>query len=302
MSEPEVKKILDHFLGIRDDLPAEEIKPVLREWEKMREEKKLSPERKKKGWEEIQARRAKMSQEEEGDLKEEKPGRVIRPAPNIWQKSYFPGRLAAGVAAVFVAAISFFLWNRDLENGSPYSVALIMAPDADVRVGGKPVGDGQRIKTGDWIENSKGSYRLVIEDQLALDVQYKSRLRIVTSKEKTVIELKDGGVAAVVQKKNRTRPLVFQTPTGDVSVKGTVFYLRVMSDDESYFCLCHGIVELITQDERKVVRAAHHGGYSMVRENGTEKIKADTMLYHQDPLLEEMAEALHYEIDWSAEP
>jgi hypothetical protein len=295
MTKRDMNKALDSFLGITPGKPEKQLEPVLRQWETMRSHDALPDDLKQKGWKKIMEKNIELR---EGHIHaDENMGQNQHQTQNKKNEGRSVWEFAA--AAVVFILFSIIVFHH-FPSRKKYSdkFAKILSSQSGVLVNNVAMKEGGKIRAGDILESTGESYRLRLSETVVLDVQYKSRLRFYENEGITYVDLQQGGLAAVVNSTERVNHLVFTTPTGNIVVKGTVFYARVMSPDETYFCICHGEVELITKNASKTVSSGHHGGYSMIRKNSIENIVPDTMKYHQDPLLEEMAKNLNYKIDW----
>ncbi len=331
MGDKKVKQTLDHLLGLDDGQPDKETRALLQEYGKMRDETVLDPAKKEAGWAAIleridAAKRTAGKESPSGDqvndkIREISQGGargvqgVLKKRPNLIQgRPFLAAALAAAVFSALLVSIVF------IQTGRSSQATIYMAADTTgaqtktvgkLRLNGKQISGAKvRIDSGDVIENSEGSYRLILEKEMALDVQFASRLTYRREDGQTVIDLEQGAVAAVIRPRQPAdanlaetsggpdKPrYLFHTPAGDIAVRGTIFYVRVMSEEESYFCICHGSVDLAAGESRQTVSAVHHGGYRFLREDGG-KIVTDTMKYHQDPLFHDLSSTLDYTIIW----
>jgi len=156
----------------------------------------------------------------------------------------------------------------------------------------------EELNEGETLVNNGGSYQLQIGSGIILEVQGESEVAFTRGENGVTVEIANGGVAAVIDQKRVGEKIFFKTPAGEVVVTGTVFYLKVIDQSESYLCLCHGSVEIVSGEKQQRVSAGYHAGYRFTNKDGVGQIGSDTMLYHQDPLLEELAEKINYSIHW----
>ncbi|MDH4263037.1 MAG: hypothetical protein OEV78_08340 [Spirochaetia bacterium] len=217
------------------------------------------------------------------------------------KKAMFSKKKLPELAAVVVVGIifSYMIYHKFPEHKKyTNKYPKLISSQSGIFVNNTPTREGSKVRPGDILESDGESYRIMLSESIVLDVQFKSRLRFYEEKGITYVDLQEGALAAVINSEKKTNPLIFKTPTGNIIDKGTVFFVKVISPNETYFCICHGEVELLTKSASKTVKADHHSGYSMIRTNTIENIVPDKMKYHQDPLLEEMAKNVKYHISW----
>jgi len=294
MSDQDIKKALDHFTGLSSSKPEKHIEPVLNEWKKMQSMEKAPQDLKDRGWEEILKKKNRLS----GKTDLLKNVAVLKRTKLLNLNNVF--KLTA--AAIVLVVISIVLLNhKQTQKEIHFENAKIVQAKSGVLVNRIIKGEGSVIREGDLLESKGESYRLQISETVILDVQYKSRLRFYSKDGITYVDLREGGLAAVINSAIRPNKLQFITPAGNIIVNGTIFYTRVLSPEETYVCICEGEIELSMKEHSQVVKATHHGAYTMGRKENAEKILPDIMKYHQDPLLEEMAESIHYKFKWKSE-
>lgn len=115
----------------------------------------------------------------------------------------------------------------------------------------------------------------------------------------------DAGAIAVVQSRARRfgsdTSWQLRTPTAVAAVRGTVYYAKVESPDETYFCLCNGKIHLEDADEGTFLdlAASHHDAVLFTRTEDGVVYGDAPMKYHTDADIEALADRVHVPVDWT---
>lgn len=183
------------------------------------------------------------------------------------------------------------------------SVGEIVYMEGTVMVNGSPVEIGDVATHGDVIVTGSNSY---------VEVQFGDK-RIFRASENATLTLDSGektlqlkaGALSVVQSKAKffffDKPWVVKTPTTIAAVRGTVYYVKVESDDSTYFCLCNGKIRLKDAVDGKVkdLEAIHHSAVRLIRQpDGSIAYEDAAMLFHTDDDMESLADRISEVIDW----
>lgn len=304
MSDKDLKKALNTFLGLTPQKPENHIHTIVQEWKKMGTHEKMPPEFKEKSWQNIREKTRQTILKQAAAKKEKKAPKnyldfmKAKPRQGRNNKKTFLWASAAIILVILTISIKNLIVppNR-LES-------IILTSNAPgIFVNGKEISKenlqrGLPLSSNTVITSTGTNYRLQFSNFAIFELQQKSRLNFYEKNGTVYINLTQGALAAVVNSGTNPGKWQFLTPTGKINVTGTVFYTKVISAHETYFCICHGKVELITKNESMPVGAKHHRAYTMLKQNGAEKIIDDTMKYHHDPLLNELAGTIHYHISW----
>lgn len=185
-------------------------------------------------------------------------------------------------------------------------VCEILYLEGIVSVNGVDGEIGQSVMDGNTVVTGPDSYvEIKFGDSRVLKAEENTRL-VLDAAEKT-FKLKSGALA-VVQSKARwfvkNNSWLVETPTMVAAVRGTVYYTKVESPDEVYFCLCNGKIHLEDSDAEDSVdlESAHHRAVRFVRGNDGIIHQDSTLLYHDDGEMEEVADKVNVAIDWSRIP
>lgn len=119
------------------------------------------------------------------------------------------------------------------------------------------------------------------------------------------LDIQRGSVAAVFEGLQTigvgpTRSLNVRTPVAVAGVRGTVFYIKVESQDSTYVCTCHG--ELVFEDGKYTVRSARHSANRFFRDDDSVRFETAEELYHDSASLDAVAERAGVDIRWGEEP
>lgn len=91
------------------------------------------------------------------------------------------------------------------------------------------------------------------------------------------------------------------TPVAVAGVRGTSFYVKMESEDSTYFCVCNGA--LYTEDVKggndRVIEALHHNAVRYTKgADGSISASSAKMLYHHDEDYDAMADKIGVKIPW----
>jgi len=175
-----------------------------------------------------------------------------------------------------------------------------------VSVNGKSAGIGLGIMDGDAVVTGPESYvEIKFGDSRVLKAGENTHL-VLNADEKT-FNLGSGALAVVQSKSRwffRKKPWLVETPTMVAAVRGTVYFTKVESPDEVYFCLCNGKIHLEDSLGESFVdmKAAHHKAVRFIRTDSGMVYQEAPMIYHTDEYMEHVASLADKTIDWSVIP
>jgi hypothetical protein len=162
---------------------------------------------------------------------------------------------------------------------------------------GDRVPEGTVVETGDTarcdiVFGGKNVIRVYADTRVRLDLPAGSA------------EMAHGAIGAVF---DRLKSLVtngngftFASPTVVAGVRGTVFYLRTRNPGETYFCTCHGRVDLEDPKggHRHETENTNHGAYWYRSTEEGYRTAEETLLFHDSAMMDDIAERIGVTIPW----
>jgi hypothetical protein len=175
----------------------------------------------------------------------------------------------------------------------------------EVTINGAPGQIGDSVASGDTIKTgSDGVCEITFEGKNIVQIQAGSLAVLNFGEIGRGIQLQSGAIAAVLKNLASTQTsnrFQIDTPTTVAGVRGTSFFIKVLSQDATYFCLCNGKINL--QDNsggnQMTLEAAHHTAVEYVRKDGKISVEKQPLLYHNDAEMQALADKIGYTIDWS---
>jgi len=131
-----------------------------------------------------------------------------------------------------------------------YSVGEVTINDLPTKIG-QQIKDGDIIKTGD-----KAILETRFGKQSGFRVRENSEL-VYNEGERILLDVKQGTVMSIIEK---NRPYSVRTPSAVAAVRGTIFFVDVLSPDSTYSCACNGTIEVQDHNNQllKQLSSAHH--------------------------------------------
>ncbi|NLJ08915.1 FecR family protein [Gracilinema caldarium] len=177
--------------------------------------------------------------------------------------------------------------------------------DGEVSIDGKPAEVGQllplkcSIKTG-----RESSCEIIFSDKNIIQIRQNTQTTLDFTAPSIQIELKTGGVAAVLKKLtkviNNDDSFIINSPAASAGVRGTS--LCVWSDGtNSYVCTCNGTVRTLDPkgSNEIVTTAAHHTAHLYVPKESEYTVMPAGLEHHTDEDIEKLAEKIGVTIDWT---
>ncbi|AEG92368.1 hypothetical protein [Ramlibacter tataouinensis] len=158
------------------------------------------------------------------------------------------------------------------------------------------------IQTGDSVETGPGATLVFVIGSTSLLVRQNSRLKVergATLNAVSVLRLQAGGVAGVWGGRGAGRQIV--TPTLSAAIRGTGMYAEVLPGQElrSYFCNCHGTVDLAAGAERRQSRAEYHQSFwAEAQPRGGRLLLPAQPINHTDEEIEQLAGLVGQRTAW----
>lgn len=150
----------------------------------------------------------------------------------------------------------------------------------DVQVNGQPAKLNQILHNRDIIKTGEeSSAEILLGKQTGVQIRSNSLAVLVIEKDGWEIDTKKGAVLSLVDKGKHYR---VKSPSAVAAVRGTIFYTNAYSDSAIYVCTCNGSVDIQFNGETKSVSAAHHQGFSVVKDAENAHLLTSGMKEHTD--------------------
>lgn len=210
---------------------------------------------------------------------------------------------------VMLVTVSFAAGEGQKEpEPTGFNEGEIVYLEGNVTVDGNAADFGTVVQPGSVIETDGSSLcDVVFGDKNIIRIYENTitELDMYTGK----AELKKGALGAVLF---RLTSFVspdgskFQVSSPDVvaGVRGTVLYLKIEEDGQTYFCTCYGKIQLEapTGKARRTVEAYHHKAYRYITgEDGKVRLERALKEHHDDISMESIADQIGEEIEWRDE-
>lgn len=186
--------------------------------------------------------------------------------------------------------------------GHPHGVVQFFEGDASIN--GKQVDFGQVVQPGDRVQTGRASSMDVIYNGQNIIHFAENTVAVlnITESAKT-IEMKTGTFAGVFAKLSAlggNQNLQVRTPTAFGGVRGTTFFVKVLDQNDTYICACHGVVDMqnATDTVSKVIRAPKHEAFDFKKTDSGITMSPGGMLYHTSEDMNKLADKIGYKIDW----
>ncbi|GAB6089999.1 FecR family protein [Spirochaeta dissipatitropha] len=192
--------------------------------------------------------------------------------------------------------------DADLVNAT----ARVEYLEGDVRADGELLNIGDALFPGiQIITGPNGIIEITFGQGNILRVEEDTSLSLNLADPTEGLDIQRGSVAAVFEGLQTigvgpARSLNVRTPVAVAGVRGTVFYIKVESQDSTYVCTCHG--ELVFEDGKYTVRSARHNANRFFREDDRVRFEEAEELYHDSASLDAVAETAGVNIRWGEEP
>ncbi|MCB1315961.1 MAG: FecR domain-containing protein [Leptospiraceae bacterium] len=311
-----IKRRLNRLLGLCGDTDAAPDHGLERNWQSMREASKLSAEQKDAAWQSILERRAQnaTSAAEEYDDPARAPDDSRAPhgrwRRNKRLRTYMLSAAASILIFIGAVLIERLVYFSESETDSIAGQIISYAGTVSVndRIISADAKSNMNIQPGDVIETGPdGSVSIQFHGQNGIALQPHSRLRYDMRTDRPALRLEAGYLGAVMHDTCDLQPLHIESPLYSVEITGTTVFMGVPAANSAYFCICNGTVGLHTHSHKpasestsgETVSARHHAAYGFERTNNEQiQTRSGELLYHNDALLEELADKIGTQIDW----
>lgn len=298
---------LDRLLGLGDG-------PVAgSELEALRRPPRMEPARRAAAWEAIQRRLA--AGEGTAPLRQDEIDADLPPGPAGVVAPFRARTRLFAAAAGLLLTVGLAVWFLGREEpGAPSGVALpgvVIAVQGQVTRAGLALKKGDLLQPGDEVRTGPaGRLDFVVDDRNVFRLLASARMIYEVRTGGARLDIRRGYLAAVIRKRERLGALELVTGPVVSRVTGTVLFVGTptVHDGEAtgYVCICHGRVEVFDRRggqangprEREALH--HYAGIFARAADGTVRELPGDMRFHDDALLEGLAELVGERIDWSA--
>jgi len=223
------------------------------------------------------------------------------------------GRWNAVVAGVVVGAALILCagcMQRVPEKGAPETksaaaTGTIIYVEGEVAVNGLPAQIGEKVDANATIKTeADGRCVITFGGENILQVLPGSLAVLNLSSIGRGVQVESGSVAAVLKRLAPTETgnrFQIDTPTAVAGIRGTALFVKVISPEESYVCVCNGSIALQdnTGANAQTLTAAHHSAVRFIRSGRVVEVERASLLYHTDAQMNALAKWIGHTIDWS---
>jgi hypothetical protein len=190
------------------------------------------------------------------------------------------------------------------ETTPPASVAesgILTYLEGDVLVNNNPAEIGDLIESSDTIATGTASYCEIVFDQSNIFRMDENTITQINWNQSD-IQLQKGSISAVLTKLdkflNKEKDFTFTTPTVAAGVRGTVFFMKVEDDNNSYLCICNGKLNVEASGTEQEIASQHHKAYRFTRKGDKVETTSAPLLYHDDEKMDSVASSIDYIVPW----
>ncbi len=178
--------------------------------------------------------------------------------------------------------------------------------EGDVTINGEPASFGADVPYGAVISTGTDSYcEIIFNTKNIFRVMESTVTSVNLSAESPEIAIRQGAIAAVFNKLDRlTREKIrISTPAAAAGIRGTVFFVKSIDQNNSYVCACNGDLSVSDNNQAMVreLSSKHHAALYFIKEGGETQITSAPLLFHSDALMEEIAEKIDEYIVWDSD-
>lgn len=173
--------------------------------------------------------------------------------------------------------------------------------EGDISINNSPGSIGDTINDTDTIETGENSYCEIIfgnSNIFRLDENTQTRINWSQSD----IKLEKGAISAVFTKLekflNGDKEFTVSSPSNVAGVRGTVFFMKVEDENNTYLCICNGSLTIGEPEKDLKIASDHHKAYRFTKADGSVITTSAGLLYHNDDKMESVAEKIGYDIPW----
>ena len=200
---------------------------------------------------------------------------------------------------------SYCLGDREAASELENHFGIVTYMDGDVYLNGEETETGNTVIYGDIIETANDSFcEIIFNERNIISIHSNSVLEIGDSRS-IKFSLQKGAIGVVADKLKKvsrgSERLVLKTPTAILGVRGTMFFVKVEDNKNTYMCLCNGYSNFYNGDGsgKERVESTHHKAFRYISDGGSFKKETADLLYHDDMDMEKLAAKIGVKVDWS---
>lgn len=207
-----------------------------------------------------------------------------------------------GLLAIFLVLSMANLYSSGQNSSSTApQTGTLSYLEGDVFINSSPGSIGDRVNDSDTIRTEENSYcEVVFGDSNVFRLDENTQTQINWSR--SDIKLEKGAISAVFTKLdkflNGDKDFTVTSPSSVAGVRGTVFFMKVEDDNNTYLCICNGALTVDGPEEDLDIASDHHKSYRFTKDGNTVTTTSAGMLYHDDEKMESVAAEIDYEIPW----
>ena len=206
--------------------------------------------------------------------------------------------LVAGLLATSSCATHKPATGRDSARGA------VVFLEGSVTIDGKAAEIGQTLGATSRIETGPASTcDIVFDGRNAVRVSQNSLALLDFSRLVKEVELKKGGVTAVLKKLEKLADkdsFRITAPVAVAGVRGTSFCVWT-DETTSYICACNGTVSTLDAAgaNEEILSSAHHVARLYTRVDGSITKLPAGLAHHDDTVVQKVADNIGYTLDWT---
>ena len=188
---------------------------------------------------------------------------------------------------------------------SVFSDGRIDYIEGDVTLNGGAAEADQKIENKSTIETKAASLcDLKFNQKNIVRISENTVFKVNMNDAPGTIEVSQGSLLLVLKKLLAIKDsvdLTVITPTAALGVRGTSFFVNVENENSTYLCICNGTLQSEDKngENHLELTAPHHRALRYIERNGSIYYEDAALLYHGDSDVEETAEKIGVDIDWT---
>lgn len=183
-------------------------------------------------------------------------------------------------------------------------VGVVEYVEGEVTIDGVVADFGQEVPIGAWVQSGPGSRVDIVFDRVNIFRLGENTVAVVSIGDgRQDVDLRTGTLAAVFDRVRRLsgdEGFNVRTPTVVGGVRGTSFFFKVNSRDETYVCTCNGTIDWhsVGGEHSFQVAAPEHEAYLFRSTADGVEVEQSTLIYHDNDSLNQLAEQTNVTIPW----
>ncbi len=199
-----------------------------------------------------------------------------------------------------VISVNLFATGQKQVSGNS-NKGILAYYEGTVFINDIPAALGDEVISSDTLRTGDESYcEVVFGDSNIFSLEENTATRI--NWENSDIQLKKGAISAVFSKLgkflNKDKDFTISTPTSVAGIRGTVFFIKVEDEKNTYLCICNGKLNITKMNEVLPVSSGHHSAFRFTKVDDSITTTKAEMLYHDDDKMEKVAKRIEYMIPW----